>query len=264
MFTEIYRGQSMNVKLSESQLDKFFNPRSVVVIGASNAPFNLGATICTCLKEYIKFPGPSYAVNRKGEAVSGCPGYASLEQLPETPDLAVIITPAAVVPRFVKECGERGISNIIIESAGFSEKGGEGAALQREIHESAKRYGMRILGPNCLGVLDTYSRFCCFYGAYQGIIDVFDKRGSVSYVIQSGGVGVIVIESLMDDIQGINKMVCIGNKSDVDEADLLEYFNHDNTSDRDVSGKCGSGEKADEYRETHHQADPGFQVRQDR
>ena len=219
----------MNVKLRESQLDKFFNPRSVVVIGASNAPFNLGATICTCLKEYIKFPGPSYAVNRKCEAVSGCPGYASVDLLPETPDLAVIITPAAVVPRFVKECGEKGIRNIIIESAGFSEKGGEGATLQREINESAKRYGMHILGPNCLGVLDTYSRFCCFYGAYQGIIDVFDKRGGVSYVIQSGGVGVIVIESLMDDIQGINKMVCIGNKSDVDEADLMEYFNHDNT-----------------------------------
>jgi acyl-CoA synthetase (NDP forming) len=220
----------MNVKLKESQLEKFFNPSSVVVIGASNAPFNLGATICTCLKEYIKYPGPAYAINRKGEAVNGCPGYTSVHQLPEAVELAVIITPAGVVPRFVKECGEKGIRNIIIESAGFSEQGEEGKVLQNEINEYIKRYGIRILGPNCLGVLDNNSRFCCFYGAYQEIMDVFNKAGGVSYIVQSGGVGVIVIESLMDDVQGINKMVSIGNKSDVDEADLIEYFNHDNTS----------------------------------
>jgi acyl-CoA synthetase (NDP forming) len=219
----------MNIKLNVSQLDKFFKPASVAVIGASNAPFNLGATICTCLKEYIKFPGPAYAINRKGEAVSGCPGYTSVQDLPGSVDLAVIITPARVVPQFVKECGEKGIHNIIIESAGFSEQGGDGKDLQHEIDEYARRYGIRLLGPNCLGVLDNRSRFCCFYGAYQEIMDVFNKPGGVSYVIQSGGVGVVIIESLMDDIQGINKMVSIGNKSDVDEADLIEYFSLDNT-----------------------------------
>lgn len=219
----------MNVKIKDSQLDKFFNPASVAVIGASNTPFNLGATICTCLKEYIRFPGPVFAVNRKGEAVSGCPGYSAVTDIPQDIDLAVIITPAAVVPRFVKECGEKGIRNIIIESAGFSEQGTDGTALQSEIDGYARRYGIRLLGPNCLGVLDNMSRFCCFYGAYQEIMDVFDKPGGVSYVIQSGGVGVLIIESLMDDVQGINKMVSIGNKTDVDEADLIEYFSGDNT-----------------------------------
>ncbi len=219
----------MNVKFTNSFLNTFFNPSAVAVIGASNAPFNLGATICNCLKEYISYPGPVYAVNRKGEDVHGCPGYVSVTDVPGNPELAVIITPAAVVPRFMRECGEKGIGSVIIESAGFSEQGAEGERLQKEIDLIAMEFGIRMMGPNCLGVLDNRSRFCCFYGAYREIMEVFTKAGDVSYVIQSGGVGVLVIESLMDDLQGINKMVSIGNKSDIDESDLIDYFNHDST-----------------------------------
>ncbi len=219
----------MNVKIKDSTLDKFFDPATVAVIGASNAPFNLGSTICTCLKNYISFKGSVYAINRKGEEVHGCPGYTSVLDIPDTVDLAVIITPAGVVPQFIRDCGEKGIRNIVIESAGFNEQGEEGRRLQREIDDAVRKYGIRVMGPNCLGVLDNRSHFCCFYGAYKEIMDVFRKPGNVSYIIQSGGVGVVVIESLMDDVEGINKMVCIGNKTDVDEADLVEYFNHDNT-----------------------------------
>ncbi len=220
----------MNVKLVNSYLDSFFNPSSVAVIGASNGPFNLGATICKCLSDYIHYPHPVYAVNRKGEAVHGCPGYTSVLDIPGSVDLAVVITPAAVVPHFVRECGEKGIKSIVIESAGFSEQGEDGKKLQSEINEAVKKHGIRVMGPNCLGVLDNHARFCCFYGAYQEIVDVFTKAGGVSYIVQSGGVGVVVLESIMDDIVGLNKMVSIGNKSDVDEADLIEYFSHDNTS----------------------------------
>lgn len=219
----------MNVKTQNSQLEKFFNPASVAVIGASNASFNLGATICNSLKQYMEFPGPVVAINRKAEEVSGCPGYASVAEIPHDVDLAVIITPASVVPDFVKQCGEKGIRNVVIESAGFSEQGGEGHKLQKEIDDYAEQYGIRFLGPNCLGVMNNGSRFCCFYGAYDGMIQALNKAGGVSYVIQSGGVGVVIFESLIDDMQGINKMVSIGNKTDVDEADLLDYFNSDNT-----------------------------------
>jgi acyl-CoA synthetase (NDP forming) len=191
---------------------------------------NLGSTICSCLRQYIKYNKPVYAVNRKAETVHGCQGYSSVLEIPGDVDLAVIITPAGVVPQFVRECGEKGIKNIIIESAGFSEQGSDGSVLQKDIDQSIKKYGLHVMGPNCLGVLDNHAPFCCFYGAYKEIMDVFTKTGSVSYVIQSGGVGVVVLESLMDDIVGLNKMVCIGNKSDVDEADLIEYFTHDNTS----------------------------------
>ncbi|MBP7738799.1 MAG: CoA-binding protein [Spirochaetes bacterium] len=215
--------------MKDSALDKFFDPASVVVIGASNSPFNLGSTICACLSSYIPYKGIVYAVNRKGEDVHGCAGYSSVAEIPGQVDLAVIITPAGVVPQFIRDCGEKGILNIVIESAGFNEQGEEGRRLQREIDEAIKKYGIRVIGPNCLGVLNSQSYFCCFYGAYKELIDVFKKPGGVSYIIQSGGVAVVVIESLMDDLEGINKMVCIGNKTDVDEADLVEYFNHDST-----------------------------------
>lgn len=219
----------MNVTLKETSLDKFFNPSSVVIIGASNAPFNLGATICKCLKEYIPYNGSVYAINRAGEAVCGCAGFTSVHDIPEEVDLAVIIAPAKVVPQFVRDCGAKGIHHVVIESSGFSEQGDDGRRLQAEIDHAAGHYGMRILGPNCLGVLDIQSRFCCFYGAYAEILEVFNKPGGVSYVIQSGGVGVLILESLMNDVQGPHKIVSIGNKSDVDEADLIEYFSHDGT-----------------------------------
>ena len=107
-------------------LDTFFDPESVVVIGASNGPFNLGATICRTLREYSSFAGPVYAVNRKGESVHGCEGFVSVTDIPDEVDLAVIITPAVVVPSFVKQCGEKGVRHIIIESAGFDEGGERG------------------------------------------------------------------------------------------------------------------------------------------
>jgi acyl-CoA synthetase (NDP forming) len=219
----------MNVQLKTSYMDKFFNPSSVVIIGASNAVFNLGATICLSLKQYVGYHGAVYAVNRKGEEVHGCPGYSSVRDLPGGIDLAVIIAPASVVPGFVRECGEKGIRNIVIESAEFAEQGEDGKRLQREIDEAARQHGIRIIGPNCLGVLDAHSPFCCFYGVNEEISNIVNKKGDVSYIIQSGGVVSLVLGSLKDDITAINKIASIGNKSDIDEADLIEHFSHDNT-----------------------------------
>ncbi len=102
-------------------MNTFFNPRSVVVIGASNSPFNLGATICRGLKTFLSYPGAVYAVNRKGEDVYGCPGYTAVTDIPGEVDLAVVITPAAVVPEFLRQCGLKGVTSIVIESSGFAE-----------------------------------------------------------------------------------------------------------------------------------------------
>jgi len=155
--------------------------------------------------------------------------------MPETVDLAVIITPAKVVPDFVRQCGEKGIKRIIIESSGFSEGGEEGRAMQDDIDETARRYSMRIMGPNCLGVLNTKNKFCCFYGIQEDNFDMFiQDKGSISYVIQSGGIVVIVLESFVGDVVGVNKIVSIGNKCDIDEADMLEYFDSD--EDTEVIG----------------------------
>ena len=102
-------------------METFFDPKSVVVIGASNTPFNLGATICNMLKDYLQYQGAVYALNSKGETVNGYPGYSSIMDLPETPDLAIIIVAARNVPNIIKDCARKGIKRIVIESAGFSE-----------------------------------------------------------------------------------------------------------------------------------------------
>ncbi len=210
-------------------METFFNPRSVAVIGASNTFFNLAATICNLLK-YNKYHGNVYAVNRKGESVHGCPGYASVLDIPDEVDLAVILISAKNVPGIVRDCGEKGIKSIVIESAGFDEAGDEGAALQEEIEQYMRRYGLRILGPNCLGTLNTHNKFCCFYGFIpEKYGDGFIAPGTISYIIQSGGIGVLVLDSFNKDLCRVNKMVSIGNKSDIDEADLIDYFNGDNT-----------------------------------
>lgn len=213
-------------------MELFFDPKSVVVIGASNAPFNLGATICNMLKDYLRYTGAVYAVNSKGETVNGYPGYSSVLDLPEAPDLAIIIVAARNVPDIIRDCAQKGIKRIVIESAGFSEGGELGEAMQRKIDEIAKANGIRLMGPNCLGTLSTRNKFCCFYGVNPSLVEmnqIFESPGNISYIIQSGGVVVLVMESLYYDLVGINKVVSIGNKCDVDEADLIDYFQNDET-----------------------------------
>ena len=213
-------------------METFFDPKSVVVIGASNTPFNLGATICNMLKDYLQYPGAVYALNSKGETVNGYPGYSSIMDLPETPDLAIIIVAARNVPNIIKDCARKGIKRIVIESAGFSEGGEDGEAMQREIDDIARVNGIRIMGPNCLGTLSTRNKFCCFYGVNPSLVEmnqIFEAPGNISYIIQSGGVAVLVMESLYYDLVGVNKVVSIGNKCDVDEADLIDYFQTDET-----------------------------------
>lgn len=213
-------------------MELFFNPKSVVIVGASNAPFNLGATICNMLKDYLHYAGHVFAVNSKGETVNGCPGFASVRDLPEAADLAVIIVSAKNVPGVIRDCAAKGIKRVVIESSGFAEGGEIGQAMQREIDEIASAHGIRMMGPNCLGTLSTRDRFCCFYGVNPSLVEmnqIFETPGTISYIIQSGGIVVLVMESLYYDLVGINKIVSIGNKCDVDEADLIEYFQHDET-----------------------------------
>ncbi len=210
-------------------MEAFFNPSSVAVIGASNTFFNLAATICNLLT-HNQYNGRVYAVNRKGESVHGCPGYTSVLDIPDSVDLAVVLLSAKNVPQIVRDCGEKGIKNIIIESAGFSEAGGDGIKLQEEMEGYLSHYGMRLLGPNCLGTLNTHNQFCCFYGFVpEKYGSGFITPGTISYIIQSGGIGVLVLDSFNRDVCKVNKMVSIGNKSDIDESDMIEYFNTDNT-----------------------------------
>lgn len=211
-------------------MERFFSPRSVVIVGASNRPFNLGSTICSLLKT-VGYDGAVYAVNSSGENVAGFPGYPSVSEIPFEVDLAVVLVPARHVPDVARQCAEKGIKNLIIESAGFAEEGAEGARLQSRLDDIVTSRGTRYLGPNCLGTLSSKDRFCCFFGVSSGstLIESIARQGVISYVIQSGGVAGLVLESLQSDVEGVNKVVCIGNKADVDEADLIDYFEGDGT-----------------------------------
>ncbi len=208
-------------------MEKFFRPESIAVIGASNSLFNLGATILKGLRR-LDYKADTYAVNRKGEDVCGYKGVKSVTDISGPVDLAIIIIQAAHVPAVMQECGEKGIKHVIIESAGFSEEGDAGQAIQARVSAIAAQYGIRYMGPNCLGVLDAHAAFCCFFGSGEGTYaDIFLNPGSVTYIVQSGGVGVLMMDSLMEDIAGINKVISIGNKADIDEADLLEFLEAD-------------------------------------
>ena len=214
-----------------SKLEKFFAPRSIAVIGASNSAFNLGATICNIIK-YLKYPCEIYAVNPQAEDVSGCRGFASIKEIPGDVDLAIIIISSRYVVQTARECGEKGIKHLIIESAGFSEEGDDGDLLQNELDSAAREFGIRYIGPNCLGIFNSQNRFCSFYGVVPGMYDsVFDKPGSVSYIIQSGGIGALVIDSFQSDVGNVNKLVSIGNKADIDEVDIIDYYDTDKNTE---------------------------------
>lgn len=208
-------------------MDTLFNPRSVAVIGASNSDLNLGKSIVRIMT-YLDFTGDVYAVNPRGEDVLDTPGYTSVLEIPGDVELAVIITPAPSVPAILDECGQKGVKFLVLESAGFSEEGPEGQKLQDQVDEITSNYGMRYIGPNCLGVINTENEFCCFYGMRPGMYDsTFKNPGEVSYLIQSGGVGALIIDALQSDVTGVNKVVSIGNKADIDEAAILDYFAED-------------------------------------
>lgn len=210
-------------------MQKFFQPRSVVIVGASNSLFNLGFTIVNVLVDQ-QFNGKVFSVNSKGEFVMGCPGFKSILEIPEAVDLAIILIAVRHVPGVMEQCGKKGIKNVIIESAGFAENGDSGMALQHELDAVARCYGIRYMGPNCFGVVSARNRFCCFFGGDPRNYDrIFQEPGTLSYVVQSGGIGAFLMESLDSDVASVNKVVSIGNKADVDEADLIDYFQHDET-----------------------------------
>ena len=205
-------------------LDCFFNPRSIAVIGASAKPEKLGHQT---FKSIVKagFKGKLYPVNLRGEDVLGYKGYRSVKEIPEDVDLAVICIPAKFVPEVVKECGEKGVKGVIVISGGFKEVGGEGKLLEERLVEYARAYGVRIVGPNCVGV----------YCPKTGVDTLFlpaeksgkPPHGSISIISQSGALGTVFLDWAEMYSIGIAKFVSYGNRADVDESELLLYLRDD-------------------------------------
>jgi acyl-CoA synthetase (NDP forming) len=207
-----------------NNLKPFFEPGSVAVIGASRTPGKGGFNVVENLLR-LGYPGKVYPVNPQASEILGFRAYARLRDIPETPDLAIIILPPDVVLGSLEECASRGIKAVVIESAGFGEIDESGARVQAEIARLAKRSGVRVMGPNAVGTINPYARFDTSLGRLN---EVFLPRGD----IRPGSVGFIgqtglftgVFLPLINDELGISKVACLGNKCDVDESDVLEYL----------------------------------------
>ncbi|MCK5645702.1 MAG: acetate--CoA ligase family protein, partial [Anaerolineales bacterium] len=201
-------------------MKRIFYPDSIVVIGVSERPDNLAKNIIGNLLAF-DFKGPLYAVGRRKSEVHGIPIEGSLNDVPDGLDLAVILTPAHLIPEFVDQCAQKGILRVVVESGGFSEFSDEGVALEEQLLKTVHQNDMRLVGPNCLSVVNLEAGVCLPFGI---IPPERFKLGKASIISQSGGVSLTVMGMLGSAGVGTNKAVSIGNKSDLDESDYLEYF----------------------------------------
>ncbi len=210
--------------MEPSSLDSFFKPKAVAVIGASSKPGKIGHE---SLRSLIMtgYSGKIYPINPRAKEILGLRTYPSILDVPGEIDLAVITLPAQVVPEAVKQCAEKGIKAIVIISGGFGEAGPQGKELEGEVVRIARRNGIRIIGPNCIGVFDGYSRVDTSFQPHERMGR--PGPGVAAFLSQSGTFGATFLDWAAEDYLGVSKMVSLGNRADVDEADLISYFSKD-------------------------------------
>ena len=203
-------------------LNHFFHPKSIAVLGASRTPGKLGNNI---LKNIIRsgFSGKIYPVNPKTKKILGHKCYASVNQVPGRIDLAVFSVPAPFVLSLMEECGRRGVRSAIIITAGFKETGLSGAKMERAIKSVARRHRIRVLGPNCVGLIDTRQPLNSTFSATSKM----PPRGKIAFFSQSGALCMAVLDWTIKEGVGLSKLISLGNKIDIDEVSLLKYLGRD-------------------------------------
>ena len=204
------------------QLDSILKPRAVAVVGASTRPHTIGSDLLKRLIEY-GFKGPIYPVNPKGGVIEGLEAFRSVSELPDGVDLAVIVVNASRVLAAIDECHAKGIRGVVVISAGFKETGAEGAKLEAELLERVRACGMRMVGPNCLGVVNTNPAVrldACF-------AESLPVAGDIGFVSQSGALGGGILNILKDLNVGFAQFVSIGNQADVNAETALEQWEND-------------------------------------
>lgn len=203
-------------------LEALFRPRSVAVIGASAKELSIGNRIIKNLIDF-GYTGAIYPINPKADDIRGVKAFPSIFDVPGDIDLAHMVIASKFVPDAVEDCGKKGIQAIIINSAGFTEVGPEGAALQKDFLARAQKYGIRILGPNCQGIINTDPTL----KAYCNFTFTRPEPGFISIVAQSGGVGELIHQGFSQMGIGTRIYASNGNASDVSITDILEYFGRD-------------------------------------
>jgi 3-hydroxypropionyl-CoA synthetase (ADP-forming) len=210
-------------KPDSSHMDLFFNAKSVALIGASPEPGKIGNSVMESLAKH-DYKGKVYPVNAKGYSeIMGVKAYKNLLDIKDPIDVVIVTVDLKFVPDLLTECGKKNIHNMVIISGGGKELGGERAAIEKRIQDLSRELNIRIIGPNCIGIFNGENRLDC---AFQGHLRMLrPKQGNVAFLSQSGTVGIAFMET--SDAFGLSKMISYGNRSDVDEADMIHYLAQD-------------------------------------
>ena len=208
-----------------TNLDCIFRPKSIAVIGASKRRQTVGREILHNLIDN-DFNGKIFPVNPKAGVIHCIKAYSTVLDVPDPVDLAIIAVPSRLVSEVVKQCGEKGVKGLVVITAGFKEVGGEGVALEKELLKVVKSYGMRMVGPNCFGIVNTDPevRLIATFGRAR------PKPGNISFISQSGALGEAILNFSEQLSMGISMFCSVGNKADISANDLLEYWKDDEKS----------------------------------
>ncbi|MDP2967989.1 MAG: CoA-binding protein, partial [Deltaproteobacteria bacterium] len=203
-------------------MDFFFEPNGIAVVGATPEPYSGGRNLLTNLT--LGYKGPIYPVNPKYDEILGFKCYSRVSEINGPLDLSIIFVPARAVPQVLKDCVMKGVRGVIIESGGFSEVGPEGKALQDQCLAIARKGGVRIWGPNCMGLIDTAKPYIFSFVIPKDMQEAI-RPGHISLMVQSGLLsGGFIITLMGNKTLGLAKVCSIGNKCDVSENELLEYL----------------------------------------
>ncbi|GAA4822956.1 GNAT family N-acetyltransferase [Nocardioides caeni] len=209
-----------------ASIHRFFHPRSVAIIGASRRQDTIGQVLVRNLVT-ADFGGRVYVVNPSAPAVSGMPAYKNVNEIPDDVDVAIVAVPAEAVTEVVLDCANKGVHGLIVISSGFAETGEEGRKRQRHLAGLCRSYGLRLIGPNCLGVLNTDPAV----QVNASLSSVMPARGRAGFFCQSGALGSAILEKVKNRGLGISTFVSAGNRADVSGNDLLQYWEEDDATE---------------------------------
>jgi 3-hydroxypropionyl-CoA synthetase (ADP-forming) len=212
-----------SIEPNSTNMDLFFNAKSIALIGASPEIGKIGNSVLETLVKH-DYKGKVYPVNAKGyPEIMGIPAYKSLGDIKDPVDVVVVTVDLKFVPDLLKICGEKSIHNVVVISGGGKELGGERAAIEQQVKELSSKLNIRIIGPNCIGMFNGENRLDCAFQGHDRMLR--PKNGNVSFLSQSGTIGIAFMEHSFPF--GMSKMVSYGNRSDVDEADMIWYLAED-------------------------------------
>jgi acyl-CoA synthetase (NDP forming)/RimJ/RimL family protein N-acetyltransferase len=213
-------------RAESASIEKFFRPRSVAVIGASRRQDTIGQALVRNLVTG-DFTGRVYAVNPSAVAVSGLPAYKSVSEIPDDVDVAIVAVPAEKVQDVVLDCAAKGVHGLVVISSGFAETGEEGRQRQRRLVGLSRSYGLRLIGPNCLGIINTDPTV----SINASLSSVMPPRGRAGFFCQSGALGSAILEKVQNRGLGLSTFVSAGNRADVSGNDLLQYWEEDDSTE---------------------------------